>query len=43
MTRPLFADPEFRAAGLAKIKLSHFGQCEDLIGGVVWYRTRQRR
>ena len=36
MTRPFLADPEFRRAALAKIKLGRFGQVEDVIGGLIY-------
>ena len=36
MTRPFLTDPTFRASVLAKIKLGRLGQCEDLMGAVVF-------
>ena len=36
MTRPFFQDPAFRANVLARIKLGRLGQCEDLMGAVVF-------
>jgi NAD(P)-dependent dehydrogenase (short-subunit alcohol dehydrogenase family) len=36
MTRPFLADPAFKAATLAKIKLGRFGEVEDLMGAVVF-------
>ncbi len=36
MTRPFFADPTFRASVLTKIKLGRLGQCEDLMGAIVF-------
>ncbi len=36
MTRPFLSDPAFRASVLGKIKLGRLGQCEDLMGAVVF-------
>ena len=36
LTRPFFADPEFRADTLARIKLGRLAQVEDLMGAVVF-------
>ena len=36
LTRPYFADPGFKAAVLAKIKLGRLGQVEDLMGAILF-------
>lgn len=36
MTQPFFADPQFRAATLAKIPLGRLGQVEDIVGAVIY-------
>jgi NAD(P)-dependent dehydrogenase (short-subunit alcohol dehydrogenase family) len=36
MTKPFFADPDFRASVLAKIKLGRLGTVEDLMGAVLF-------
>jgi NAD(P)-dependent dehydrogenase (short-subunit alcohol dehydrogenase family) len=36
MTRPFLADPAFRDAVIAKIKLGRLGTVEDLMGAVVF-------
>jgi NAD(P)-dependent dehydrogenase (short-subunit alcohol dehydrogenase family) len=36
MTKPFFADEEFRSSVLSKIKLGRLGQVEDLMGAVVF-------
>lgn len=36
MTEPFFADPNFKAQVLAKIKLGRIGQVEDLMGAAVF-------
>ena len=36
MTRPFFADEDFRASVLAKIKLGRLGTVEDLMGAIVF-------
>lgn len=39
MTSPFLQDPAFWANVLAKIKLGWFGQCEDLMGAVVFFSS----
>ena len=36
LTRPFFADPDFRAAVLGKIKLGRLGQLADIMGAVMF-------
>ncbi len=36
MTKPFFADPEFKAHVLSKIKLGRIGQVEDLMGAILF-------